>query len=241
MKLYELMLREYDVKVSPAMPTSDMYGRLSKGTGEFIGQGKFADVYGNDTNPHDVMKISKSQDQIGHSSLDVDGYTAFLQAIANDKEMQDNPHFPRIRQVRMDKDNKQFQARVERLTPLQKLSPRELYELIRRYWPTAESKLKYLQGHVKLIKNSDKEDLRDRVENFQTSAENSIVDLVQATYNGNTQSSYKELNTALDWLYATGHNTNFQPDLHRFNIMIRRSNTGNTLVLNDPLGYPNIT
>ena len=202
---------------------------------EKLGTGAFASAYQHKDNPYDVVKGSKASEI-------PDGFTAFYDAIAKNKDAQSNPYFPRFRDMSKytGQDNrKSYISRMEPLEKYQKLSDREREALLDRLF----------SDHGKdVMKHYWEEEHR----NWGDAAYLDDEDLhkvevlawaIRAAIENNTwadelrweieDDKFKE---AIEFLQDAAEESNYELDVHYNNLMVRRTSVGPQLVINDPLG-----
>jgi hypothetical protein len=184
-----------------------------------LGAGYFSSVYAHDDNPHDVMKFPRKE----FNKTDTDGFRVFISALAEDKEMQSNPYFPRFRMIRKFEkgDEHSYTARMERLFPLDSLETEDLYSIIERIYD--DETAAYLYDRASLPHLYFKQ----------------VATIVSNTVEKGwhlEKVSDPLFTEAADWLYELGQKEGFYIDLHFNNMMVRRTPYGSQLVISDPLG-----
>jgi len=206
-----------------------------------LGTGAFASAYRHKDTPHDVTKGSKAQS-------DPDGWQVLFTALAKDEDAQANPYSPRYRSINQFKQNddyavdpkQSYVVKVEALEPYANLSDKEREMLVNKifdehgpdvinhYW---EERLRKLR-----VPNP-----RGREQNFPGEK---FAWAIRACLEGDTWEDElrwaiqdKKFLEAIEFLQETAKNANYEFDLHRENMMIRRTSVGVQLVLNDPLGF----
>jgi hypothetical protein len=94
------------------------------------GEGAFGIVYQDINNPHEVMKFSTGTQAYR------DGYLDYIQEIANDESIQDNPWVPRILKIRIHNDEDgevvDFTVRLEALETFDSVGVDELIAIAER-------------------------------------------------------------------------------------------------------------
>jgi len=233
MRLQELLNEYYDLN-----PVSDIAFLPIDDPDEELGSGYFSHVNAIKDNPHDVTKTSYygPSDEEDFDSYernqgeDADGYVVFLRALANDRHMQDNIHFPQVRKVAID-ENDRIHAEIEKLETLESLSLREIYTMFQRYYPDDPS----LESFRQNLRASRKRNRRGRSRLRRLPDQLSSRIAVDAMDKQGRSKSY-ELNTAIRWIGVLGQQERFNIDIHSNNLMARRTPYGIIPVINDPLG-----
>jgi hypothetical protein len=206
-------------------PLGQTSRELDKKT-QFLGAGYYSTVLSSDDNPHDVVKGSRG------TTKQKDGYEAFIRALANDPEMRDNIHMPRIRSAKVmsstDGKKSNLLVRLERLHEIRHLSEREAYDILvrligrenaRKYWLHAMD----MPGGSKMRTNWPwvlGEYLDAYSAEKETRTEYPILDA--------------ELLQAYKWASSIAKKEGWVMDLHSGNWMIRRTPYGPQLVISDP-------
>lgn len=127
MRLFEL-LENVPVDVT----TKPMRRPMRPGTSriDYRGEGSFGVVYQDQDNPHEVMKFSTGINAYR------DGYLDYIQEIAHDKSIQDNPWVPRILKLRVHKNKHDevddFSVRLEALQSVNTLEIDEVFAILDR-------------------------------------------------------------------------------------------------------------
>ena len=175
------------------------------------------------------------------TSKEPDGFRAFYDALAKNKEAQSNPYFPRFRAMSKYKgqdDRKSYIARMEPLEKYQSLSSGEREALLNRLFSDHGKDVikhyfaeehphhpnKYLADEELHEMNILAWAIREAVENDMWGDELrwEIED-----------DQFKE---AVAFLRDTAKSIGYDNDLHYNNLMIRRTSVGAQLVINDPFG-----
>ena len=241
-------LTEYDAEIGQVPPAGRRFSldnSYKDSKTQRLGGGRYSVAVQNPDNPHDVVKMSKSSTGYMGRIEQNDGYIVFANALAKDKDMQDNIHMPKIRTYKVTADNQRYQARLETLEPIQKASARELYEAIRRYFPY-DSLFAEDQSKIDWIKKQLQK--ANSIKAGSTIANTDLHRWVQMRLKGMfvefinsipaQPSASNELNNAYNWIVELGRETGFYIDLHDDNIMLRRGPYGIVPVLNDPFSEP---
>lgn len=175
-----------------------------------IGSGAFSKVHKSRSDPHMVNKVGRgiNQEDPAYSS-DVDGYWTFVNFVHKNELYKHNPHFPRIYKV----NYSTYQAQMEKLFSFYDLDEKIL---------TAY--------HDMVLGESDSNELISDRDTLL------ITELARAISTG--QSSHiklKSLLKAAQYLHQLlVENENLGLDLHRANVMYRRTSKGIDLVFTDP-------
>lgn len=231
MRLYELLTEEppvvkyHDAKPAerPHLPSNP----LRAGSTRYQGGGVFADVYGHDDNPHEVVKISRP----AHST-NIDGYEAFIRELSRDPEMYNNPHFPRIQLIRNVHDkgtgDRQYIVRMERLYSHSALSKEEYDIMVEHTF-----KPWYIKSVERDLPDWKKNNVGKEVFfNWMEYGFTSMSYIPEAAY---TKLKSKELQSALSKIAKLADQYYVRIDIHSGNIMFRRTQYGPVLVITDPL------
>lgn len=188
-----------------------LYPEKESNTDRTIGSGMYSTVQKHRTDPHMVVKRHH-----GPTTPADDGYIDFANYIISNK-LTDNPHFPRIYNVKKYTDNsnkKIYKYELEKLESLDDLRPSEIKTLINMSLHQTIHDGHYKQEFAKTIQ--DAVDTRD----------------VSKIKNESLKDAIKHLNTYINHMHKTG-SVPFN-DIHAGNIMIRRNRFGITPVITDP-------
>ena len=192
-----------------------------------LGGASFSFVYGHEDNPHDVMKLSKP----AHISL-VDGYEAFIEALATDAEMHENPHFPRVQTVRNVRDRsraeRKYMVRMERLYSLNNLSEEEYKVMVKNTFN--DSYIYQVQRDLPEWKHDNKWRAV-----YLTWLEDSFTSSYYIPKKAYAPIKDYSLRVALDKIIKIADDNSLRLDLHSQNIMFRKTQYGPVLVITDPL------
>jgi hypothetical protein len=174
--------------------------------------------------PHEVRKYNRTPD----NSLQ-DGFVLYAKYVVKHK-LWDNVHFPKIyvtNQAASHGDEEFYDWTMERLTWWKDISEEEYLAMIDRYFSIPVAELLRSKG----------DDL-SYGEQFRFAQ--GISDILRAMLRGDMAVDVidDELLDALRHLVAIKEEIGFKLyDLHRFNIMYRRTPVGTQLVFSDPFGY----
>jgi len=199
-----------------------------------LGTGAFASAYRHKDNPFDVVKGSKA-------SKEPDGFRAFYDAIAKDKDAQSNPYFPRFRAMSKYKgqdDRKSYIARMEPLEKYQSLSLGEREALLNRLFSDHGKdvmKHYFAEEHPynehRWLDDEDLYSMEVLAWGIREAIENDLWgDELRWEIEDD---QFKE---AVEFLRNTAKEIGYDNDLHYNNLMIRRTSVGAQLVINDPFG-----
>ncbi len=203
---------------------------------ETLGTGVFATAYQHKDTPHDVTKASKA------TSVP-DGFQALFTALSKDKEAQANPYFPRFRSINKFKHKysakQSYVVKVETLEPYKNLSGKEREMLVNKLFD---------EHGEDVINHYWEEDTRDRHHprgRPEMAAGEKLAWAIRACVEGDEgwedelrwTIEDKKFEQAIEFLQKAAKEYDYNLDLHRENIMIRRTSVGIQLVLNDPLGF----
>ena len=181
-----------------------------------LGSGTFSSAYVNQDTPQDVTKGSQLAKQ-------PDGFQALFTALSKDEDAQDNPYFPRFRQIRTysnkhegDKQRTSYVVRVEKLEPFTNLSRAERNMLTDKIFTT--------KGQEEYV---DDEGLAWGI--YAASIGRKSLTGIEIRD--------PDFLDAMIFLDEVVEKYEYGLDLHNENIMIRRTSVGPQIVLNDPLGF----
>lgn len=195
-----------------------------------LGTGAFSSAYQHKDNPYDVAKGSKATNI-------PDGFKAFFMALADDKEAQANPYFPRFRNINIfkqkddwaDDSRESYMVKMEPLEPYDKLSKAERKMLINKIF--SEHGIDVINHYIK--KNP-----------YYNAPGWKLAMAVQAALENQEwgdelrwQIEDDKFKEAIEFLQKTAKEYDYEFDLHSGNLMVRRTSVGPQLVLNDPLGF----
>lgn len=208
---------KYDVRdVTQFKPSS---ARVVK-----LGTGAFATAYQDKDNPHDVLKGSKE------TTLS-DGFKIFFIALSKDTKMQANPYFPRFRAIRQfdsaDKQRSNYIVRMEKLEDIKSINRAEAKAILRKLFSE--------QTQKSIINIATfEEGMR-----YSSDAQNCVfagisLALDRASVRRNIID--KNFLQAVEFINKIADDFEYYADLHKGNIMIRRTQYGVQPVINDPLG-----
>ena len=206
---------------------------------ENLGTGAFASAYRHKDTPQDITKGSKA-------TSTPDGWQALFQAIADDKDAQANPYFPRFRSINKFKQHddyaddakESYVVKVEALEPYKNLSEKEREMLVDKIFDEHGSDV---INHYWEETFRDRNNPRGRPQHFPGEK---FAWAIRAALENDTwgdelrwtiqDEHFKE---AIEFLQKTAAKEDYEFDLHAENLMIRRTSVGVQLVLNDPLGF----
>ena len=207
---------------------------------EYVGGGSFADAYSNPKRtPHDIRKLS-NQPRNAH---DLDGFFYYIKALEKNPD-NDNPYFPRFRQIKVYIDRDEFDGwstgetdprrdeitystQMERLEDMRTLTKRENEAIKRRIFGD---------------NYDDAQRSLDTVDHHSFGQELLTV-IDQAINHAGSRAGLNGYIVDEDFVRATAfikkiaNKYSIGLDLHDENIMFRRGPTGVHLVLTDPLSF----
>ena len=205
-----------------------------------LGTGVFATAYQHKDTPYDVTKGSKA-------TRTPDGWQALFTALSKDEKAQSNPYFPRFRSINKFKGNpndkgvprQSYVVKVETLEPYKNLSGKEREMLVNKLFD---------EHGEDVINHYWEEDTRDRHHprgRPEIAAGEKLAWAIRACLEGDEgwedelrwTIEDKKFLQAIEFLQKASKEYDYNLDLHRENIMIRRTSVGVQLVLNDPLGF----
>lgn len=206
---------------------------------EKLGMGAFATAYKSKKNPYDVVKGSRA-------TRETDGFRAFYDMLAANEDAQSNPYFPRFRAMSKytgDDDKQSYIARMEPLENYNTLTDAERKALldrmfsehgedvIKHYWEEENRKFnKYYRNNMDDVE-TEAHDLEIFAWAVRMAVENDMWgDELR------WEIEDEQFKQAVQFLRNAAEKSEFDPDLHRHNLMIRRTSVGPQLVINDPLG-----
>lgn len=206
---------------------SDRTGRHGR-----LGAGSYGTVYQDPHNPHDVLKVSNERP---HWMKFEDSYLDYLLAIVEDENIQSNSWVPRIRDLRLHRDEDgnvaDFAVRLEALHRLSVLGLEEVLSIIDRVFAPQTAK----KIHDFIMRFSDKEStamhvLVEEIRKAILTKENDIFDQVID----------EEFIEYIHWhrralrKVTTTNRSRVHLDIREPNIMVRRGPHGFQPVITDP-------
>lgn len=192
-----------------------------------LGHGYYSNVYKN-KDPHLVTKVSRIPSR---KIEDNDPYWFFIRRLTETKINERNPYFPRVYSIKRYSDsdpesetniNEIRNAQIEKLEELDQLTEDEIYTIFQKI--RNEKEVDYLRGYpydqsklIHFIPDTIKEDLSSSY------LLNDVEDF-----------NYKEAILFLRKLKKENNRISF--DIHKGNLMVRRTPYGVQLVITDPFG-----
>ena len=234
--LTEYEFPKIQTKIVKSLP--DQYNKQHHGGDEFppvmkrskdvehLGTGSFASAYSHKDRPGDVRKIS-TKFEVGYAPPD--SFWNWIEFLSK-HEHNDNPYFPRFRQITVYKNEKNdmvYSVQVERLQSLDKLSQEQLDSVYHKIWGENYRKAAKTASRMGLLPDAntlDKYHLSAFVK--QSITKSNIYELAVDEEFKQAAAVVKEF---ISW------SSDAYLDLHHENIMVRTTPYGAHLVLSDPV------
>lgn len=202
---------------------------------EKLGVGAFATAYKSKKNPYDVVKGSRA-------TKESDGFRAFYDMLAANEDVQSNPYFPRFRAMSKytgDDDKQSYIARMEPLEKYQSLNKRERKALLYRLFSDHGRDViahYYAEHGPNAVPGDYLED--KELYNMEVLAWAIRMAVENDMWGDELRWEIEDdqFKQAVEFLQNAAEKTEFDPDLHYNNLMIRRTSVGPQLVINDPFG-----
>ena len=195
----------------------------------YIGNGNFSAVYANSKDPHMVNKNSIAL------TKRVDGFDAYVKAIAESGFNGVNPYLPRIyvrKQFNSSDDKTAFKYEMEKLSTLSDLRFDEIYAAGEKVGVSEESLAEILNDYNNSISANDDESAAEAID-FAIST---VIQFIDDVVTGSAVSADMQLNQAAILIENTLKiSPKFEADITNSNVMFRRSPVGVQLVISDPI------
>lgn len=163
-------------------------------------------------------KMGVKQSHTASKSEEHDAYYTYIKAISQGDVASSNPYFPRVYSINTVKDKAgtiTYKIDIEHLKPLRDLTSPELFVL----WSRMFDKDKFQEHHI----FSDKVDI------------DGAAKMVRDAAYGKIQPKDEQLHDALELIRYLMNKSDYNNDINKNNIMVRRTNLGYQLVITDPL------
>lgn len=240
MKLHELQLVKpqqltpQKTNKGPAEISNEMIPKNAQRIGA---DSRYGRVFTTRDNPGTVTKIVKRTDD-----LEKDAYFQYVSAMAKNDRISRNPYFPKIYNVKVRKDNygiSTYSVEMERLQNFSTLSPEEVLMLGERMFFSFRSMAKDAAAYRRELAPTEYRDKITTLE-FGTVAFALIKAIEKVIYEGDKVATYikdPNLRGALTILkhLIKNNSSEFSPDIHGDNIMVRRTPGGPQIVIVDPV------
>lgn len=241
MKLNEVFFTPDQLKYKQTKQSIEpTWNRLTKPVPgrERIGSGYEADAYSNENDPGNIDKIAKPGKI---KSLSNDAYYQYLDALAHNERIANNPFFPRIFNLKTfrSKDGKYtYKVNMEKLNPLDTLSLEELVRIGNELFSDFNAVYQERkEGHESVNKMRTKSEYATNVLTrlAQTALAQCFHSVLTAS-GPSTNIKNAHLKQAMMLIRSVLYkNKRFVADLHKGNIMVRRGPFAPQLVITDPI------
>jgi hypothetical protein len=245
MKLNELFLTPDQLKYKQTKQTiAPKLKRLSQtdNSRQRIGGGVYASAYASEKDPGSVDKIA---DPSEIRSLSTDAYYQYLDAIARNDRIANNPFFPKVFNLETfrGKDGKYtYKVNMEKLAPLKTLSLEEITRIGSELFTDFAAVYKHARTEYGIKDTRPTGDAHTDNDKQQTKlflAVRAFADCFQqAAYSDSPPTNIKNayLKQALMFIRnILKRNSSFAPDLHQGNMMVRRGPFAPQIVITDPI------
>lgn len=212
---------------------------IDRNKSEFVGNGAYASVFQSEKDPGSVQKLARPI-----PSLTNDGYYQYLDMIAKNDRMSNNPYFPKVYGLKTFKDragNYTYRVNMEKLHNFNTLSTEELEMLGRKMFTNFDQRYSEDRKNWLPYEGDQNRDEEIRSSAAHKGARDALIDLIERAIHRRSKVStnikdpyLKQALSMLRHLVKTG-NKEYMSDIHQGNIMVRRGPFTPQIVITDPL------